>query len=63
MLNTNNRQHIQVLSKAIDKDLQLIKQQLSKTTYLQLQQENTQYRDRQDIEALLKLQQKIATLI
>lgn len=63
LLNANNRQHIQVLSKAIDKDLQLIKQQLSKTTCLQLQQENTRYRDRQDIEALLKLQQKIATLI
>ena len=63
LLRANNRKHIQSLSKAIDKDLQLIKQQLSKTTYLQLQQENTQYRDRQDIEALLKLQQKIATLI
>ena len=63
LLNTNNRQHIQSLSKAIDKDLQSIKQQLSKTTYLQLQRENIQYRDQQNIEALLKLQQKIATIV
>ena len=40
LLSANNRQHIQSLSKAIDKDLQSIKQQLSKTTYLQLQREN-----------------------
>ena len=63
LLNTNNRQHIRSLSKAIDKDLHSIKQQLSKTTYLQLQQEYIRYRDGQDIEALLKLQQKIATLV
>jgi predicted membrane metal-binding protein len=62
LLSANNRQHIRSLSKAIDKDLQSIKQQLSKTTYLQLQQENVQYRNQQDIEALLKLQQKIATI-
>ena len=63
LLSANNRQHIQSLSKAIDKDLQSIKQQLSKTTYLQLQRENIQYRDQQDVEALLKLQQKIATIV
>ena len=63
LLSANNRQHIKSLSKAIDKDLQSIKQQLSKTTYLQLQREYTQYRDQQDIEALLKLQQKIATIV
>jgi hypothetical protein len=63
LLSANNRQHIQSLSKAIEKDLQSIKQQLSKTTYLQLQQENDQYRDQQDVEALLKLQQKIATIV
>jgi hypothetical protein len=40
-----------------------IKQQLSKTNYLQLQQENVQYRDQQDAEALVKLQQKIATIL
>jgi hypothetical protein len=63
LLKVNNRQHIQALSNAINKDLQSIKQQLSKTTYLQLQQENAQYRDQQDIEALLKLQKKITTFI
>jgi hypothetical protein len=62
LLNANNRLHIQSLSKAIDKDLQTIKKQLSKTSYLQLQQENVQYRDQQNIEALLKLQEKIATI-
>jgi hypothetical protein len=63
LLSTNNRLHIQSLSNAIDKDLQSIKQQLSKTTYLQLQQENVQYRNQQDAEALLTLQQKIATIV
>ena len=63
LLSVNNRQHIQSLSKAIDKDLQSLKQRLSKTTYLQLHQENVQYRDQQDVEALLKLQQKIATIV
>lgn len=63
LLSVNNRQHIQSLSKAIDKDLQSIKQQLPKTTYRQLHQENVRYRDQQDIEALLKLQQKIATIV
>lgn len=63
LLSANNRQHIQSLSKAIDKDLLSIKQQLSKTNYLQLQQENAQYRNQQDIEALVKLQQKIATIV
>ena len=63
LLIANNRQHIHSLSKAIDKDLLSIKQQVSKTTYLQLQRENAQYRDQQDIEALLKLQQKIATIV
>jgi len=63
LLSANNRQHIQSLSDAINKDLLSIKQQLSKTTYLQLQQENIQYRDQQDIGALLKLQQKITTIV
>jgi hypothetical protein len=63
LLSANNRQHIQSLSKAIDKDLQSIKPQLSRTTYQQLDRENIQSRDRQDVVALLKLQQKIATLV
>ncbi|MEI6267808.1 MAG: hypothetical protein WCP01_02930 [Methylococcaceae bacterium] len=63
LLMADNRQQLQALSRAIDKDLLMIKPQLSKTTYLQLQQENTRYRNQQDIEALLTLQQKIATLV
>ena len=62
LLRANNRKHIQSLSKAIDKDLRSMKQQLSKSRYQQLQQENIQYRDQQQVESLLKLQQKIATL-
>jgi len=63
LLSINNRKHILSLSRAIDKDLLSIKQRLSKSTYQQLLQENARYRDRQDSEALLKLQQKIAQLI
>ncbi|MDD5460737.1 MAG: hypothetical protein PHG00_03750 [Methylococcales bacterium] len=63
LLRASNHQHIHSLSKAIDKDLQMIKQQLSKLAYLQLQQENAQYRDQQDVEALLKLQQKIGAIV
>ncbi|MDD5267091.1 MAG: hypothetical protein PHO08_08175 [Methylococcales bacterium] len=62
LLSANNRKHIQSLSKAIDKDLRSMKQQLSKSTYLQLKEENARYRDQQKVEALLKLQQKITTL-
>jgi len=62
LLKDNNRKHIQSLSKAIDKDLSLIKPQLGKVTYQQLRRENIYYRDHQDAEALLKLQQKIAAI-
>ena len=63
LLKLNNRKHIRSLSKAIDKDLLAIKTKLPGTTYQQLQQDNARYRNQQDIEALLKLQQKISTLI
>ena len=63
LLMADNRQQLQALSHAIDKDLLMLKPQISNTTYLQLQQENTRYRNQQDIEALLTLQQKIATLV
>ncbi len=53
LLRANNRQHIQSLSKAIDKDLQTLKQQLPKAAYQQLQRANVQFRNQQDIEALL----------
>lgn len=63
LLSVNNRRHLRALSKAIDKDLLAIKQQLATTIYLQLQQEHARYRAQQDSEALVKLQQKIATLV
>ncbi len=63
LLNANDRQHLQSLSKAIYNDLQAIKHQLPKPTYRLLQREHSQYRDQQDIEALLRLQQKITTII
>jgi hypothetical protein len=58
----NDRRHILSLSKAIDKDLRLIKQQLSKPVFQELHKKNVRYRDRQDIVALLELQQKISTI-
>ncbi len=63
LLKLNNRKHIRSLSKAIDKELLSIKTKLPGTTYQQLQQDHARYRDRQDIEALLTLQQKISTLV
>ena len=63
LLSANNRRHLQLLSKAIAKDLLSVKQRHPKTTYLQLQQEHVRYKELQDIEGLLKLQQKIATLV
>jgi hypothetical protein len=63
LLNANNRKHINALSNAINKDLLSVKQQLAKSTYLQLQRENSHYRKQQDGEALIKLQQKISTLV
>ena len=63
LLSADNRRHLRALSKAIAKDLPALKQQLPKTTYLQLQQEYVRYRELQDMEALLKLQQKIATIV
>jgi len=61
LLIANNRKHINALSNAIAGELLAIKPQLSKTAFQQLQQENIHYRNRLDGEALLKLQQKIAT--
>lgn len=63
LLKRNNCKHIRSLSSAIDKNLLSIKTKLPETTYLQLQQDNVRYRNRQDIEALLALQQKIFTLV
>jgi len=63
LLKRNNRKHIRSLSKAIDQDLLSIKVKLPGAAYQQLQQDHARYRNRQDIEALLILQKKIATLV
>ncbi|WP_156830579.1 hypothetical protein [Methylobacter marinus] len=63
LLKANNRKHIRSLSKAIHKDLLAIKKNLPKSTFRQLQQEHLRYRKQMDTEALLKLQQKIATVV
>ncbi|MFA6050962.1 MAG: hypothetical protein WC762_00050 [Methylobacter sp.] len=63
LLKVNNRKHIRSLSKAIDKELLSIKKSIPGATFKQLQQENVRYRDQQNIEALLELQQKISTIV
>ena len=62
LLKLNNRKHIRSLSRAIDQDLLSMKKSMPATTYNQLQQENTRYRDQQDIAALLELQQRISSI-
>jgi ABC-type multidrug transport system fused ATPase/permease subunit len=59
LLSINDRQQLLAISKEITRDLLRIKRQLSKTTYVQLQKEHRQWLVCQDLEALLKLQQKI----
>jgi hypothetical protein len=63
LLTLNNRKQLQSLSKAIDKDLLSIKTKLPGTLYQQLQQDHVRYRNQQDIEALITLQQKIDALV
>lgn len=63
LLKRNNCQHIRSLSRFINRDLQSIKTKLTDAVYQQLQQDNIRYRNQQDIEGLLKLQQKISTLV
>lgn len=63
LLKLNNRKHIKALSRSIDQDLLSNKTKLPETTYLQLQQDNARYRDQQDIESLLTLQQKISNIV
>jgi predicted RNA binding protein with dsRBD fold (UPF0201 family) len=59
LLRRNNRQQLAALSKAIDQDLQALKNTLPKATLKQLQQENRRYYQQQDSAALVQLQQKI----
>lgn len=63
LLTRNNRRHIRLLAASIDKDLLSIKAKLPEAIYFQLQKDNVRYRNRQDVEALLKLQQKISNIV
>jgi hypothetical protein len=63
LLQTNNKQHLESLSKVINKDLQSLKKHLPKPHYLQLHQLYRKSLKQQNIEALLKLQTEIANLI
>lgn len=63
LLKRNNRKHIRLLAASIDKDLLSIKTKLPETIYLQLQKDNVRYRNQQDVEGLLKLQQKISNIV
>jgi hypothetical protein len=63
LLSRNNEQQLQSLSKAIQNDLLQLKKNIPGPTFKQLQYENKRYRSQRDIEALLKLQQKISTLV
>ena len=63
LVNRNNEQQLQSLFKAIQNDLLQLKKNIPTPTFKQLQYENKRYRSRRDIEALLKLQQKISTLV
>jgi hypothetical protein len=62
LLEKNNQQHINALSKSIEQNLQQVKQDISKDLFLQLQLENRRYRIKQNEQALLKLHHKIATI-
>ncbi len=63
LLQANNKQHLKSLAKVINKDLQSLKKHLPKSHYLQLHQVYRQSLKQQNIEALLKLQTEITTLI
>ncbi len=63
LLNRNNEQQLHSLSKAIHNDLLLLKKNIPGPIVKQLHYENKRYRNRRDIEALLKLQQKVSTLV
>lgn len=56
----NTRKHLRSLSKTIEKDLSARKNYYSKTVYQQLRHDYLRYKKRQDIQALLTLQQKIS---
>lgn len=62
LLIADNQRQIKALAAVVAQDLLVIKPKLSKTRFKQLQQEHTRYRKQLDVDALLELQQKIATI-
>jgi len=58
----NNRKHLRVLSKAINQDLSAIRKNLSANDFKRLHAEITHCKNKQNIEALLKLQQHITSI-
>lgn len=58
----NDRKHLRLLSKAIGRELSTIQSRVPKSQLKQLQDDFKQYKNNQDIAALLKLQQHIASL-
>ena len=62
LLVSNHHKQLKSLSKAIRQELQLKQKEIPVTIFRQLQNEKKTYLNRQDIEALLKLQQRISTL-
>ena len=62
LLKANNRKHSRALASSIHKELLLIEKYVSSTTFRLLQQELACCRSQQDVDALLKLQQRIESL-
>lgn len=63
LLEKNNRDQINALSNAIERELQSIKHEISKDLFSQLQLENRRYRTKKNEQALLELHHKISTLV
>jgi len=62
LLKANNRRQLRALTKSIQKELLLIKKDISAANFNGLQKELTSYHSRQDIDALLKLQRRITNI-
>jgi hypothetical protein len=62
LLKANNRKHIHALSNAIDQQLLSLKPSIAGETLKELRQQNTRCRRQQNVEALLQLQQQVATM-
>ncbi len=63
LLKRNNQKHLRLLSQSIKQELIASKTKLSTNAYQILQQDFVRFRNQQDIEALLQLQQKISKLV